>query len=74
MKKISNWFIGVWISFCSLLQLWPESMLYIWSVMPDDMKMSLDAWLVKSISYSILVISMLAKMHAMKKAAGNGKN
>ena len=68
MKKLSNWLLGAWISFCSLLQIWPESMLYVWGMMPDDLKAALPPFAVKAISYSILLLSMLGKMHAMNKA------
>ena len=36
-QRISNWLLGAWISVCSLLQIWPESMLYVWGIMPDDL-------------------------------------
>lgn len=68
MKRLSNWLLGGWISVCSLLQIWPESMLYVWGVMPDDLKSALPPFTVKAISYSILLLSMLGKMHAMNKA------
>lgn len=51
MKKLSNWLLGAWISFCSLLQLWPESMLYVWAMMPDDLKAALPPIVVKGVSY-----------------------
>lgn len=68
MKRLSNWLLGWWISVCSLLQIWPESMLYVWGMMPDDLKSALPPFAVKAISYSILILSMLGKMHAMNKA------
>ncbi|HAZ2983852.1 TPA: hypothetical protein J0587_004679 [Salmonella enterica subsp. enterica serovar Kentucky] len=68
MKRLSNWLLGAWISVCSLLQIWPESMLYVWGMMPDDLKSALPPFAVKAISYSILLLSMLGKMHAMNKA------
>lgn len=68
MKKISNWLLGAWISFCSLLQLWPDAMMHVWVMMPDDLKSVLPPFAVKAISYSILLLSMFGKMHAMNKA------
>lgn len=68
MKKLSNWLLGAWISFCSLLQLWPDAMMHVWVMMPDDLKAALPPFVVKAISYSILLLSMLGKMHAMNKA------
>ncbi len=68
MKKLSNWLLGAWISFCSLLQLWPDAMMHVWVMMPDDLKAALPPFAVKAISYSILLLSMLGKMHAMNKA------
>ena len=38
MKRLSNWFIGVWFCFCSLLQFWPDAMVQVWAFMPDDLK------------------------------------
>lgn len=35
--------------------------------MPDDLKSALSPFVVKAISYSILVLSFLGKMHGMKK-------
>ena len=67
MKRISNWLLGIWVAICSLLQVWPEAMLYVWGMMPEDLKASLPPFAVKAISYSVLVLSMLAKMHGMKK-------
>ena len=68
MKKLSNWFIGVWLSFCSYLELWPDSMTHVWMFMPDDLKSEIPDSVVKGISYSVLVLSMFGKMHAMNKA------
>lgn len=68
MKKLSNWFIGVWLSFCSYLELWPDSMTHVWVFMPDDLKSEIPDSVVKGISYSVLVLSMFGKMHAMNKA------
>lgn len=68
MRKLSNWLLGAWISFCSLLQLWPDAMMHVWVMIPDDLKAALPPIAVKAISYSILLLSMLGKMHAMNKA------
>jgi hypothetical protein len=59
MKKLSNWFIGVWLSFCSYLELWPDSMTHVWMFMPDDLKSEIPDSVVKGISYSVLVLSMI---------------
>lgn len=67
MKKLSNWFIGVWLSFCSYLELWPDSMTHVWMFMPDDLKSEIPDSVVKGISYSVLVLSMFGKMHGMRK-------
>lgn len=67
MKRISNWFIGVWFCFCSLLQFWPDAMVQVWAFMPDDLKSAMPPIVVKLISYSILCASMFSKMHGMKK-------
>lgn len=74
MKKISNWLLAAWISICSLLQLYPEALMQVWMMMPDDLKSALPPFVVKSASYSILVLSMLAKMHSMKKQNEKLKN
>ena len=65
MKRLSNWLLGAWISVCSLLQVWPEAMLYVWGMMPDDLKDAIPPLYVKAISFSILVMSFLGKMHVM---------
>jgi hypothetical protein len=67
MKKLSNWLLGLWISFCSLLQIWPESMLYVWAMMPDDLKSALPPFAVKAVSYSIMLAGILGKMNVMRK-------
>lgn len=67
MKKLSNWLLGLWISFCSLLQIWPESMLYVWAMMPDDLKSALPPFAVKVVSYSIMLAGILGKMNVMRK-------
>lgn len=67
MKKLTNWLLGAWISFCSLLQIWPESMLYVWAMMPDDLKSALPPFAVKAVSYSIMLAGILGKMHGMRK-------
>lgn len=67
MKKLSNWLLGLWISFCSLLQIWPESMLYVWTMMPDDLKSALPPFAVKAVSYSIMLAGILGKMNVMRK-------
>ncbi|QZB86851.1 holin protein [Salmonella phage seszw] len=67
MKKLSNWLLGLWISFCSLLQIWTESMLYVWAMMPDDLKSALPPIVVKGVSYSIMLVGILGKMHGMRK-------
>lgn len=67
MKKLSNWLLGAWISVCSLLQIWPESMLYVWSMMPDDLKSALPPFAVKVVSYSVMLVGILGKMHGMRK-------
>lgn len=46
----------------------------VWVLMPDDLKYVLPPFVVKSASYSILVMSMLAKMHSMKKQNDRLKN
>lgn len=74
MKKISNWLLGAWLSFCSLLQIYPDALMQVWIIMPDDLKYVLPPFVVKSASYSILVMSMLAKMHSMKKQNDRLKN
>lgn len=67
MKKLSNWLLGAWISFCSLLQIWPESMLYVWAMMPEDLKSALPPFAVKAVSYSIMLAGILGKMNVMRK-------
>lgn len=68
MKRLSNWLLGAWISVCSLLQIWPESMLYVWSMMPDDLKSALPPFAVKVVSYSVMLAAILGKMHVMNRA------
>lgn len=68
MKRLSNWLLGAWISVCSLLQIWPESMLYVWGMMPDDLKSALPPYAVKAVSYSVMLAAIFGKMHAMNKA------
>ena len=67
MKKLSNWLLGLWISFCSLLQVWPESILYVWAMMPDDLKSALPPFAVKAVSYSVMLAGILGKMNVMRK-------
>ncbi len=65
MKKISNWLIGIWLSICAALQFWPEALMQVWQMMPDDLKDAIPPLYVKAISFSILVMSFLGKMHVM---------
>lgn len=67
MKKISNWLIGIWLAICSTLQVWPGALLQAWMMMPDDLKAAIPPIAVKAVSYSVLVLSFLAKMHFMNK-------
>lgn len=67
MKKLSNWLLGAWISSCSLLQLWPDAMMHVWVMMPDDLKSALPPIVVKGVSYSIMLVGILTKMHGMRK-------
>jgi hypothetical protein len=67
MKRLSNWLIGIWLSLCSLIQFWPDAMVHVWAFMPDDLKAAIPPIAVKAISYSILIASLLGKMHGMKK-------
>lgn len=67
MKRLTNWLIGIWLSFCSLIQFWPDAMVHVWAFMPEDLKSAIPPIAVKAISYSILVASMLGKMHGMRK-------
>lgn len=66
MKKISNWLIGIWMSVCTALQFWPDALLQVWSLMPEDLKGAIPPLYVKAISFSILVMAMLGKMHGMR--------
>lgn len=66
MKKISNWLLGLWVSVCTALQIWPEALLQVWNFMPADLKDAIPPLGVKIISYSILVLSFLGKMHVMR--------
>lgn len=68
MKRLSNWLLGLWVALCSMLQVWPESMLYVWGMMPDDLKAALPPFAVKVVSYSVMLAAILGKMHAMNKA------
>lgn len=77
MNKISNWLLGAWMTICSVMQIFPDVAMQVWMVMPDDMKDSMHPYVVKVISYSVLVMSMLLKMHLMRKenkALKNGDN
>ena len=67
MKRISNWLLALWMAICSILQFIPDAVLYVWGMMPDDLKGALPPLAVKAISYSVLVLSILMKMHGMKK-------
>lgn len=66
MKKISNWLLGIWMSVCTALQFWPDALLQVWNMMPEDLKSAIPPLGVKIISYSILVLSFLGKMHVMR--------
>ncbi len=66
MKKINNWLLGLWMSFCTALQFWPDALMQVWNMMPDDLKAAIPPLYVKAISFSILVMAMLGKMHGMK--------
>lgn len=74
MKRLSNWLIGIWASFCSLIQLWPDAMVHVWAFMPEDLKSAIPPIAVKAISYSILLASLFGKMHGMKKEIKALKN
>lgn len=67
MRRLTNWLIGIWMVICSALQAFPDVAMQVWMMMPDDLKSALPPFTVKAISYSVLVISMLAKMRGMKK-------
>lgn len=66
MKKISNWLLGIWMSVCTALQFWPDALLQVWDMMPEDLKSAIPPLYVKAISFSILVMAMLGKMHGMR--------
>ena len=66
MKKLSNWLIGIWMSVCTALQFWPDALLQVWNLMPEDLKGAIPPLYVKAISFSILVMAMLGKMHGMR--------
>lgn len=66
MKKLSNWLIGIWMSVCTALQFWPDALMQVWNMMPEDLKDAIPPLYVKAISFSILVMAMLGKMHGMK--------
>lgn len=66
MKKISNWLLGLWVSVCTALQVWPEALMQVWNFMPPDLKDAIPPLGVKIISFSILVLSFLGKMHMMR--------
>lgn len=68
MRKLSNWLLATWISICSVMQLWPESLLYVWGMMPDDLKSQLPPYVAKAASFSVMLIAMLGKMHSMRRA------
>lgn len=67
MKRLSNWLIGIWMALCSAIQMFPDAAIQVWMMMPDDMKGALPPFMVNAISYAVLIISLLAKMHGMKK-------
>ena len=67
MKRLSNWLLGLWVALCSMLQVWPESMLYVWGMMPDDLKSALPPFAVKAVSYSVMLAAIFGKMHGMRK-------
>lgn len=67
MRRLTNWLVGIWMVICSALQVFPDVAMQVWMMMPDDLKSALPPFTVKAISYSVLVISMLAKMRGMKK-------
>ena len=66
MKKLSNWIIGIWMSVYTALQFWPDALLQVWNLMPEDLKDAIPPLYVKAISFSILVMAMLGKMHGMR--------
>lgn len=66
MKQISNWLIGIWMSVCTALQFWPDALMQVWNMMPEDLKSAIPPLYVKAISFSILVMAMLGKMHGMR--------
>lgn len=68
MKRLSNWLLGLWVALCSMLQVWPESMLYVWGMMPDDLKSALPPFAVKAVSYSVMLAAIFGKMYGMNKA------
>ena len=66
MKKVSNWLLGLWVSVCTALQFWPGALLQVWNMMPEDLKSAIPPLYVKAISFSIMVMAMLGKMHGMR--------
>lgn len=67
MSSISNWLLAAWVGICSALQLYPDALMQVWLMMPDDLKSAMSPLVVKAVSYSVLVVSFLGKMHSMKR-------
>lgn len=55
------------VALASLLQFWPDAMLHVWLLMPEDLKASLPPVAVKWFSYVLMVASFLGKMHSMRR-------
>ena len=66
-KHLGTGLVTFFVALASLLQFWPDAMLHVWLMMPDDLKASLPPAAVKWFSYVLMVASFFGKMYGMRK-------
>lgn len=66
-KHFGSCGVAICVGLASLIQMWPEAMLHVWLLMPDDLKATLPPVAVKWFTYVLMVLSFLGKMYGMRK-------
>lgn len=55
----------------TVIQFWPDAMLHMWAILPEELKATLPPVFVKWFTYSLMVITFGAKMVSMQKDRKN---
>ena len=66
-KHFGSCAVAFFVGLASLIQMWPEAMLQVWLLMPEDLKATLPPTAVKWFSYVLMILSFLGKMYGMRK-------